>query len=69
MAEREIQHGKVGSMTQEAFQARMRAQCEAIQQYRSKVVREEGRDLTLEEAAMEWIEQYAGEFSDTDPID
>jgi hypothetical protein len=55
-------------MTQEAFQARMRAQCEAIQQYQSKVIREEGRDLTLEEAAVEWIELYADNFSNTDII-
>jgi hypothetical protein len=52
------------SGTREAFQARMRAQCEAIEQYQSHAVHDEGRELSLEDAAREWIDQFAGSFSE-----
>ena len=52
------------SETGEAFEARMKAQCEAIEQYQSHAVQEEGRELSLEEAAREWIDQFAGSFAD-----
>ena len=42
----------------------MKAQCEAIEQYQSHAVQEEGRELSLEEAAREWIDQFAGSFAD-----
>ena len=60
--ERHCPGGKSG--TQEAFKARMRAQCEAIEQYQSHAIYDEGRELSLEEAAMEWIDQFAGSFAD-----
>ena len=47
----------------EAFRARMEAQCEEIQRYRLKVNREEGRELTLEQAAREWVKTYADAFA------
>jgi hypothetical protein len=48
---------------QDAFQARMEAQCEEIERYRLLVLREEGRELSLEQAALEWIEGYADTFA------
>jgi len=45
-----------------AFLARMVEQVCHIEDYRQSVGRVEGRQLTAEEAAMEWIERYAGEF-------
>jgi hypothetical protein len=45
-----------------AFLARMVEQVCHIEDYRQSVGRVEGRQLTAEEAATEWIERYAGEF-------
>ncbi|MFV8819351.1 hypothetical protein [Haliea sp. E17] len=45
------------------FLARMRAQCEQIEAYRLNVLRREGRKLTLDQAAREWIERYAQDFT------
>jgi hypothetical protein len=45
-----------------AFLARMVEQVCHIEDYRQSVGRIEGRQLTAEEAATEWIERYAGEF-------
>ena len=41
----------------------MDAQCEEIEKYRSAVFRDERRQLSLEQAAKEWIEKYAQYFS------
>ena len=60
--ERHCRGGMSG--TREAFRARMRAQCEAIERYQSHAVQDEGRELSLEEAAREWIAQFAGRFAD-----
>jgi c-di-GMP-binding flagellar brake protein YcgR len=49
----------------EAFKARMVAQFCHIEDYRRDVHRSEGRNLTSDEAAREWIVQYAGEFAET----
>lgn len=40
----------------------MESQCHHIEQYRQNVLRETGRELTLDEAALEWIERYASTF-------
>ena len=45
------------------FLLRMQAQCERIRRYRDQVLREEGRALSYDEAAMEWIERYAEGFA------
>lgn len=45
------------------FQQRMQAQCERIRRYRDQVLREQGRALSYDEAAMEWIERYAEMFA------
>jgi hypothetical protein len=45
------------------FLQRMQAQCERIRRYREQVLREQGRALSYDEAAMEWIERYAEGFA------
>jgi hypothetical protein len=40
----------------------MEAQCREIERYREKVMQEEGRDLNLEDAAIEWIDNEAEDF-------
>jgi hypothetical protein len=52
-----------GVSTPEAFQARMEAQCNEIQQYMVRVKQKECRELTLEQAAKEWIKSSAGDFA------
>ena len=41
---------------------RMESQCHQIELYRLHEMREAGRELTLDEAAFEWIERYADTF-------
>lgn len=50
----------------DAFRARMVEQICHIEDYRAGVYRSEGRELTVEQAAMEWIGKYASEFPDED---
>lgn len=47
---------------QEAFRLRMESQCHQIKQYRLAILRESGRLLSPDEAALEWIERYAATF-------
>jgi hypothetical protein len=47
---------------QEAFRLRMQNQCRRIGLYRQAVLKETGRLLTPDEAALEWIERYAATF-------
>lgn len=49
----------------EAFKARMLAQFGQIQRYRSSVRQNEGRRLTTDQAAREWIDLYAEAFEQT----
>lgn len=46
----------------DAFSARMVEQLAQIENYRHAVRRSEGRDLSAEEAAREWIAKYADVF-------
>jgi hypothetical protein len=46
----------------DAFQSRMVQQVCAIENYRKDVQAKEGRALTNQEAAAEWITKYAGRF-------
>lgn len=48
--------------TQTEFQERMKAQCKQIERYRLYVLCNEGRHLSQDEAAMEWITCYAQDF-------
>jgi hypothetical protein len=50
---------------QEAFRERMEQQCHQIRQYRQSVLRDSGRLLSPDEAALEWIAQYAAHFDTT----
>lgn len=52
---------------QEAFRLRMQSQCRQIGLYRQKVLKNSGRLLSLDEAALEWIERYAATFDDVNP--
>jgi hypothetical protein len=45
------------------FLGRMEAQCDRIRQYRDDVLRKEGRTLSYDAAALEWIERYAEVFA------
>ncbi|MFE8070571.1 PilZ domain-containing protein [Marinobacteraceae bacterium S3BR75-40.1] len=47
----------------DAYRMRMVEQICHIEQYRQDVLRQEGRDLSVEEAAHEWIERFAGGFA------
>ena len=47
---------------QDRFTARMVEQLAYIEEYRLQVEREEGRQLSAEQAAREWIERFAGRF-------
>lgn len=48
---------------EEAFKSRMVEQICMIEQYRKRVRAAEGRDIDGEQAALEWISRYAGEFA------
>ena len=45
-----------------AYSVRMVEQVCQIEHYRQTILRTEGRDLTSEEAALEWIQKYAAGF-------
>ncbi|MGQ0815247.1 MAG: PilZ domain-containing protein [Gemmatimonadota bacterium] len=47
-----------------AFQSRMVQQVCSIENYRKEVQQREGRTLTTQEAAGEWIQKFAGRFPD-----
>jgi len=48
--------------SEEAFRVRMVEQICHIKRYRNDVAQREGRQLTAEEAALEWISRYASSF-------
>tara|TARA_R110001599_G_scaffold353459_1_gene592346 strand:- start:37971 stop:38114 length:144 start_codon:yes stop_codon:yes gene_type:complete len=41
----------------------METQCSRIRRYRSELIRTQGRQLSYDEAALEWIERYAESFA------
>jgi hypothetical protein len=45
-----------------SYRLRMVEQACHIEAYRRRVEREEGRSMSSETAALEWIERYAGSF-------
>jgi c-di-GMP-binding flagellar brake protein YcgR len=47
---------------EDVFRARMVAQLCYIEDYRRSIARQEGRELSSEEAAGEWIAKYASKF-------
>ena len=52
---------------EDAFRARMVEQVCHIENYKKTVYQTEGRLLTTEEAAMEWIGKYASQFPGSGP--
>ena len=52
---------------EDAFRARMVEQVCYIENYKKVVYQTEGRLLTTEEAAMEWIGKYASQFPGSGP--
>lgn len=50
--------------TIDPFLGRMEEQCSRIRRYRRDILRREGRNLSRDEAALEWIERYAESFAD-----
>ena len=50
---------------QDMFKTKMVEQLCQIEHYRRRVLNEEGRELDSEQAAQEWIERYAREFSES----
>lgn len=51
-----------------AFRSRMVQQVCSIENYRKEVREREGRVLSTQEAAAEWIEKYAGRFPDSQTV-
>jgi c-di-GMP-binding flagellar brake protein YcgR len=51
----------------DAFRSRMVEQVCTIEEYRQQVRRAEGRTLSSQEAAEEWIVKYAGAFPHAEP--
>ena len=47
---------------EDAFKTRMVEQVCHIEHYKREVLEKEGRQLTSEQAALEWIERYASKF-------
>ena len=57
------QHSDSAAGEQEDFVVRMEAQCSRIDEYREAIKRTEGRHLSEDDAALEWIARYAKSFS------
>lgn len=51
-----------------AFQSRMVQQVCSIENYRKEIREHEGRTLSTQEAADEWITRYAGRFPDSETV-
>lgn len=47
-----------------AFQSRMVQQVCSIENYRKEILERDGRELSTQDAAAEWIAKYAGRFPD-----
>ncbi|WP_020409628.1 PilZ domain-containing protein [Hahella ganghwensis] len=54
--------------SEDAYAARMVEQICHIEHYKREVFINEGRMLSAEEAAQEWIDKFATEFPDSDPL-
>jgi len=48
---------------EDAFKARMSDQCREIRNYRNSVLLTEGRWISLDEAAAEWIARFAASYA------
>lgn len=54
---------------EDAYRARMIEQICHIEHYKREVLIKEGRKLTGEQAALEWIQRYAAKFPSLEPQD
>lgn len=54
---------------EDRFRARMVEQVCRIQHYKTNVLEQEGRNLSTEDAAREWIDKYAAAFNQEFPLD
>jgi len=54
---------------EDAYRARMIEQVCHIEHYKREVLIKEGRKLTGEQAALEWIQRYAAKFPSIEPQD
>lgn len=54
---------------EEGFRSRMVEQVCHIEHYRQEVLHREGRQLTAQQAALEWIGKYADTFAPDEPAD
>ena len=52
---------------EELFRLRMESQCNHIKRYRLAILRQSGRLLSADEAAIEWIERFAATFDGVSP--
>lgn len=58
-----LEHSEKNSAsTEDLFRARMLEQVRQIRRYRKKKLKDTGRLMSLDEAAIEWIERYASSF-------
>lgn len=57
-----FEHGVEFLNQEDAYMARMVEQVCHIENYQKAVCRTEGRQLSLDEAAREWVSKYAAEF-------
>jgi hypothetical protein len=63
-----VEQSRVATLSGEAmFRLRMENQCQQIVRYRLQVLRESGRLLSSDEAAMEWIERFAASYGNPLP--
>ncbi|MBF0490335.1 MAG: PilZ domain-containing protein [Candidatus Omnitrophica bacterium] len=51
------------SRPQEAFKVKMIEQISLIAQYRESVIKQSGKDISMEEASRQWIQKYSERFS------
>ncbi len=56
-------HATQETSAQDAFRARMEAQCFQVERYRMALLINEGRRVTPDEAALEWIGRFAKAFA------
>lgn len=63
-----VEQGRMVTLSgEEAFRLRMESQCQQIMRYRLQVLRDSGRLLSPDEAALEWIERFAASYGNPLP--
>jgi len=63
-----VEQSRLVTLSGEAmFRLRMEGQCQQIIRYRLQVLRESGRLLSCDEAALEWIARFAASYGNPIP--